>query len=75
MSDSTEWRETIRKGMMSDQPEDVKQTAKKLARCRQAHEDLIRWMDKHSRIGWYIACLASLNTVLNILDLFLFRSS
>ena len=34
------------------------------------HSPLVEWVDTHPRTGWYVAALLTLNTVLNVLDLF-----
>lgn len=32
--------------------------------------DFLGWIDRHPRLGWYIAALSMLNVVLNVLGLF-----
>lgn len=38
---------------------------------RRFHERCLDFIEKHPRLGWYIATIATFNMVLNILDLFL----
>lgn len=56
--------------MMTGRSRDVKPKDGKLARMRCRFDDLKCFIDAHPRIGWYIAGLATINTLLNLLDLF-----
>ena len=38
--------------------------------CLGLRERLIRWIDCHPRTGWYLCIIATLNLLLNLLDLF-----
>lgn len=49
---------------MPDHPQDVKDNRRRIV------ERVGYWIDCHPRTGWWIAVLMLINTVLNILDLF-----
>lgn len=49
---------------MNDDNKDVKGFRRRVV------DNTAAWIDCHPRTGWWIACLMLVNTVLNVLDLF-----
>lgn len=55
---------------MAHNVEDVKRWARCVGWCRKHKESALNFIDRHARLGWYIAAVGTLDLLLQLLELF-----